>query len=74
MGSQVTKKLVLPLEGFGASWADLQTSLFVADQFCQNAELHWTPRAGALDSFLADSVDQLNMALQIPICSTHEIH
>ena len=73
VSSQVTDELILPSEGFRAGRANLQASHFVLGQVCQNSELHVTPRTGALHSFLSDTVDQLDMALQIPICSKNKI-
>ena len=59
--------LVTSSEPFRASWANLQTITFVLDQFRKDEELHVTPWARALDGFVADHVDELDMSFQVTI-------
>ena len=63
-------ELVTSSELLVASWANLQTIIFVLGQFCKDEELHVTPWTRALDGFVANHVDELDMTSQITITPT----
>ena len=66
-------ELVTSSELLVASWANLQTIIFVLGQFCKDEELHVTPWTRALDGFVGNHVDELDMTSQITITPTKKI-